>query len=119
MNNIRYLYIRNANYEPCGCIAITVSRHSNRVEYGYSVRHPNDAKDSNGKRLAFDRKAARALALQRLVEAPGLTFITKDATQHEVSSVVLQHLIASKNTPARAVRFAKRWLDVSHMVHGL
>jgi hypothetical protein len=111
MDKIRFMYIRDANQEPVGCVAISVNRNANRAAYGLSVRNPADAFDSEGRRVKFNRTTAQTVALARLNLRPGRAYIPSNATQHEITASVLGDIIASGKAPARAVRFAKRWLD--------
>lgn len=113
MNNVRFMYVRDANYSPVGCLAISVNRSKNRVEYGLSVRNPADGVDANGRSKPFDRAFAQSAAELRLESKPQHAFISKDATQHDISRAVLLDLIAKRSAPARAVRFAKSWLTAA------
>ena len=70
MRNVRYMYVRNSRRERCGCIAISVKRDDNSVEYSYSVRNPIDGSNSLGDPVKFDKKEAKLLATKRLVESP-------------------------------------------------
>jgi hypothetical protein len=116
-SKVRYMYVRDANWDPVGCIAITVNRSQYRVVYGLSVRNPADAIDTLNRRVKFDRKAAQSLALQRLLENPQHSYISKSATQHEISGAVMQGIIASGSAPSRAVRFAKNWLQMAAIMY--
>ena len=113
MNNVRFMYVRDANYSPVGCLAIRVIRSKNRVEYGLSVRNPVDGVDFNGRSKPFDRMLAQDSAELRLDSNPQQAFIPKDATQHDISRAVLQDIIAKRKAPARAIRFAKSWLTAT------
>jgi carbohydrate-selective porin OprB len=108
--SIRYMYVRDANQEPVGCVAISVNRSANRAEYAISVRNPVDAFDNNQRRVKFNRMMAQDLAMARLRLKPEIAYIPPNASQHEITASVLGDIIASGSAPARAVRFAKRWL---------
>jgi hypothetical protein len=112
-SKVRYIYIRDDRYEPNGCIAIIVNRDHHQASFGLSVRNPVDAVDPLNRRVKFDRKAAQSLAMRRLLENPQHCYITKDATQHEISGAVLKSIIASNSSPSRAIRFAKQWLRLA------
>jgi hypothetical protein len=116
MSSIRYMYVRDDQYGPCGCVAIQVHRSKNRVEYGLSVRHPIDCKNAAGKQLKFNRRQAQSLALDRMIEAPRYAYIDREATQHDISRAVMQDIVANGKSPTRAVRFAKNWLKVADLM---
>ena len=118
MNKVRFMYVRDTEWDPCGCIAITVDRNHCQATYGLSVRNPIDATDKLNRRIKFDRRAAQSLALRRLLENPQHAYITKNATQHEISGAVMESIIASSSTPSRAIRFAKNWLRATEMCFG-
>lgn len=99
--NKRIMYLRDANYFPVGCVAITLNRHKNTVEYQLSVLNPQDR---------FDRKVARQLALGRLVEAPVTVVLSGHATMHEISLAVMKSIVSLNSAPSRAVKAAKTWL---------
>jgi hypothetical protein len=116
-SKVRYMYVRDAQWDPCGCMVITVNRDQNQVVYGLSVRNPIDATDKLNRRVKFDRKTAQSLALRRLLENPQHAYIAKSATQHDISAAVLRDIIASDFAPSRAKRFAKRWLEVANYLY--
>lgn len=101
MNNTRIMFLRNSDYTPCGCVAISIDRRNHRIDYQYSVLNPLDK---------FDRKMARHLALGRLVECPISTPLCRNSevNMHIISEGVMEHL-ANSNAPKRAVRAAKLW----------
>lgn len=110
MNNVRYIYIRDAKYEPIGCVAITLNRSKNRVEYGLSMRNPADATDASGKRIRFNRTVAQDMARKNLEDNPQRAYITSEANMHEVTMSVFMDIIAQGTASSGARRFAKRWL---------
>jgi hypothetical protein len=120
MNKLRFMYVRDANLEPCGCIAITINRGKNRAEYGLSMRNPADAKDDYNRRVKFDRKLAQKLAeidmsprSARIM--PPRVYIPSDANMHDISEAVLKDIVARGEAPSSAVKFAKRWLRTSEI----
>ncbi len=117
MNNIRYMYLRNAKWEPVGCVAIKVLCSENCVEYGLSVRNPVDAKDIQGRQLKFDRSMAQKIASNRLTASASRAYIPSNATQHDISKAVMCGIVASGNAPMRAVRFAKNWIAAMEMFY--
>jgi hypothetical protein len=123
MDNVRFMYVRNAQYEPIGCVAITINRGKNRAEYGLSMRNPSDAVDDRQRRLPFDRQLAQRLAEMDLsprssrLQVPRV-YIPNDATMHDITESVLKDIIASGNAPSGAVKFAKRWLQASDIIFG-
>lgn len=116
-NHVRYMYIRNANWEPIGCVAITLNRSRNRLEYGLSMRNPLDAKDTHGKKLPFNRQTAQLLARTDLEKGGKRAFITSDANMHEVTMAVFMDIVARAEAPSGAVRFAKRWLQTVRYIY--
>jgi hypothetical protein len=115
-SKVRYMYVRDASWEPVGCVAIRVNRDENRVEYGLSVRNPVDAMDNQGRRVKFDRKTAQRIATNRLGDGLNRAYISSNATQHDISKAVMGDIIASGKSPTRAVRFAKYWIDTSELL---
>jgi hypothetical protein len=109
MNN-RIMFLRNTDYTPCGCLAISIDRKSKKLNYQYSVLNPDDR---------FDRKVARQLALGRLVESPIALPLMRDmdVNMHSISIAVMKHLSKSK-APSRAVKAAKGWLQLSQFMYG-
>lgn len=97
------MFLRDNQYRPCGCVAITIDRRNHRLSYQYSALNPSDK---------FDRKIARQLALGRLVETPLHISMRHEGeiSMHRVSEMVMRNLSTSKFAPARAVRAAKIWL---------
>ena len=118
MRRIRYMYIRDAKWNPIGCVAIVVNRSKNRLEYGLSMRHPKDAiNHKNGKRKAFDRKLAQGLAVADLVRDIKWTHIEYDATMHDITAAVMQDIIAHNEAPSGAIKFAKNWLSTTSILY--
>lgn len=111
MSKVRVMYLRDASWSPVGCVAITLDRHNKRVNYQVSVVNPVDTLDpKTGRRLPFDSRRARLIALERLVETPISTSIKGGASMHDVSEKVMKHL-AKSTAPNRAVKAAKLWLQ--------
>jgi hypothetical protein len=112
MNKVRFMYTRDYNWAPNGCLAISVNRDTNQALYGLSVRHPKDAVDAKQRSIKFDRKLAQSSALSRLESEPRVVDLPPEASQHDISTAVLQDLISDKKSPSRAMRFAKMWLKI-------
>ena len=101
--NRRVMFLRDESYNPVGCLVISVSKKTNKIRYQYSVRNPIDR---------FKRDLARQIALGRLVEKPlsaGLALSNDNWT--DITSVVMEQLVANESTPTRAVKSAKLWLN--------
>ena len=81
----RYMYVRNEDNSPCGCIAIKVRRSLNRVEYGISMCNPVDMLDEDGRSKPFDRERAQYLAEARLFSEANKAYIDSEATQHDIT----------------------------------
>ena len=113
MDNVRYMYVRDMLWQPCGCLAIKIFRNQNKVKYGLSMRNPKDARDSNGRQVKFDRIQARKMACDRLENSTNQVFVPSYASQHDVSQAVLGHIIVTASAPARAIRFAKHWMRLA------
>lgn len=116
-NKIRYMYLRDDNDGPVGCLAIKLHRKKHYLEYQLSVLNPADRRHPiTGKNLPFNRAVARQLAIGRLVENPYNLYLPEEATMNEVSLLVMQDLASSAapslhgDIPARAIKAAKLWL---------
>ena len=103
MTNTRIMFLRDSQYRPVGCVAISVDRRNHRLNYGISVLNPADK---------FDRKVARQLAIGRLVEVPFAVAFKRDEelTMHVISERVMKHVAYGSGAPSRAVKAAKLWL---------
>lgn len=113
MDNVRFMYVRDAKWEPIGCVAITINRSKNRAEYGLSMRNPLDSMDDDNRRIQFDRKMAQKLAQ---IDMDGFNprkrvYIPNNATMHDITASVLRDIVARGQAPSGAVKFAKRWLQ--------
>lgn len=107
---VRTMYLRDDAWRPVGAVVITVDRKHRRVNYNLSVVNPVDMVDpATGRRLPFDSRRARLMALERLVEKPFTAPLKTGATMHDITSAVMNHLATSEKAPARAVKFAKVW----------
>lgn len=98
----RVMFLRDANRQPVGCLAIGLTRSQRTAKYQVSVLNPIDK---------FDRGLARQIALGRLVESP-FTVLLSGATVdiHSISKEVMTHLSQNGDVPARANKAARRWL---------
>ena len=103
MNNaIRVTYLRDEVQRPIGCVVIQLHRAKGLIDYQYTVQNPRDD---------FNRKIGRQLAIGRLVEDPISIIINKDADMHDISHAVMSDLLLAKDTPTRAFKAAKSWLN--------
>lgn len=101
-NGVRFMFLRNTNQQPVGCLAFNVS--GNQIVYGLSVLNPKDK---------FDRTLARDIAEARWVgnyKNTIVPFTQSPYTMHEVSKAVMQDLFNNPFAPARARKAAKLWL---------
>src|SRR5271157_3257476 len=90
---IRYMFLRNANREPIGCVAINVFRETGKLHYQVSVVNRMDRFNLlTGKDLPFNREVARHLAVGRLVENPFEVGMPADATMNQISTIVMRDL---------------------------
>lgn len=119
MSNVRFMYVRDAKFEPIGCVAITINRGKNRAEYGLSMRNPIDAYDRCKRRVKFDKTYAQRLASGNMsYAAPRRVYIPSDATMHDISESVLKDIVARGEAPSSAVKFAKHWLRTTEICFG-
>lgn len=111
-SKIRYMYLRDENNGPVGCLAIQLHRKKHYLEYQLSVLNPVDKRHPiTGKNLPFNRAVARQLAVGRLVESPIEMYLPEDATMNEISLLVMQDLVDIRGyVPSRAIKAAKLWL---------
>jgi hypothetical protein len=115
---IRYMYLRDCNKNPIGCIAIFINRDAGLLDYQVSVVNPLDRKDRfTGKDLPFHRAMARQLACGRLVEDGLCLPMNRNATMNEISMLVMKDLASCHrpmyrgDIPSRAIKAAKHWLE--------
>lgn len=101
--NSRIMYIRDTNWSPVGCVVIKVDRNQRRAFYQLAVLNPNDG-------IKFNRHESQRLAMSRLLDNPIVVSIPRDASQHDISMAVMSDISDSK-APARAIKFAKMWID--------
>jgi hypothetical protein len=107
----RVMYVRDSSWNPIGAIVISAEHNKQRAEYQLSMRNPEDAIDpSTGRKRAFDRRHARLLAMERLVDDPITVRLPKNANQHDISMAVMKDIATSRTAPSRAVKFAKMWV---------
>lgn len=111
----RIMYIRNSEWQPIGCVAISAEHNKQRAEYQISMLNPKDTVDVSGRKVHFDRKEARLRALERLVNEPITVRLPKNANQHSISLAVLRDMAKNKSMPSRAIKFARMWVkEVEH-----
>lgn len=103
MNRVRFMFLRDRQGAPQGCLAIQVSPNKELITYQFSVLNPIDR---------FDRALARDLSAGRLITAPIVVKPSKRAySVHVITNAVMQHLSKSPLAPSRARRAAKLWLS--------
>jgi hypothetical protein len=103
-SNRRIMYLRDSKNQPVGCIAISISKDRRSVQYQLSVLNPADR---------FERSLARHITLGRLVEKPIRLQLSKDASNHVVSELVMTDISELTDTPSRARKAAKLWIDLN------
>lgn len=118
--NHRYVYLRDANRHPIGCLVVRLvapqkEGSNGRIEYQLSVVNPIDRKDPHSNRsVRFNKEHARHLALGRLLESPFTVpyDTTSDIYFHEVLSAIMFDIIDSGNQifPTRAIKAAQVWV---------
>ena len=99
---IRFMFLRNANKQPVGCIAVNMSM--GLLTYGLSVLNPLDK---------FDRGLARGIAEGRLNSSSAYRQILNGATletMHDISKSVMLDLLINPHAPSRARKAARLWL---------
>lgn len=103
-DKVRYMFLRNADGSPCGCLAISID--NNLVSYGLSTLNPRDK---------FNRKLARSIARDRLALKPFEFQLTLDVepNMHIISSAVMEEIACNSMLPNRTRRAAERWLHAN------
>ena len=100
--NRRVMFLRDKDYQPVGCLVISVSQKTNKVRYQFSVRNPVDH---------FKRDLARQIALGRLIEKPIVAGKTGSNDDWDsIVRMVMENLSANEEAPTRAIKAAKNWL---------
>ena len=104
----RIMYLRSSGGQPVGCIAFSFDRssgkHSFKISYQVSVLNPHDQ---------FDRALARQIAIGRLVENPITLKADRDVNMHDISFMIMDHIVCEANNilPSRAVKSARLWIS--------
>lgn len=101
-NQVRFMFLRNKNNQPVGCLAIKFDKSKKRAYYQVSVLNPHDR---------FNRSVGRELALGRLHSKPFVVVVGTQFNMHEISKAVLADIELTKSLPARAVKAASLWLN--------
>lgn len=101
--SIRFMYLRDQNQAPIGCLAILLLN-KKLVQYGVSVQNPIDE---------FDRTLARDLAAGRILTNPGMVSARGLSGIHDITRAVMSDLSKDSDAPERAQRAAKRWLKAN------
>ena len=97
MGNIRFIYLRDSNRRPVGCIA--TRRDGDNLLYQLSIANPKDQ---------FNKSLARYIATERLTEKPVALDASGMNSGHALSALVMTSLLNSRHT--RAKMAAKLWL---------
>jgi hypothetical protein len=125
-NNIRYVYLRDKEMFPIGCVAIKLNREIGYLEYQVSTVNPVDRKHPiTGKSLPFNRSVAKHLALGRLIEGGLCVRMSPTANMNQVSTLVMTdlstmyHPTHKGDIPTRAIKAAKLWLQRNKKTQGV
>jgi hypothetical protein len=101
---IRFMFLRNANKQPVGCIAVDVS--IGLLTYGVSVLNPLDK---------FDRVLARSIAVGRWGSSTASRSVRIDTSvqpnMHQISATVMRDIADDHDAPSRARKAARLWLN--------
>jgi len=110
-NDIKYVYLRERNGQPVGCIAFRVNKVDHRIHFAVSTHNPVDK---------FDRELGREIAANRLEKDRNAFFTLYDVENPSVHAVIndLMLIIADNAVNAegqrdfttRARRAAQLWL---------
>lgn len=97
------MYLRDNEYCPIGCVAISLNKSKTQIRYQLSVLNPIDK---------FERSLSRHIALGRLLESPvrinGSSFA--NSKHYEITEAVMQSIVQNKDLPGRARKAARLWL---------
>lgn len=135
-SDYRIMYIRDKFNQRIGALAISLDRKAKKIKYQLSMVHPIDTivhepislnqrdadalshdinirkvKKTRVKRIPFNAGAAQVLAVERLMHDPYTTSMSLNATSHEITAKVMEHM-KTVSVPSRAKKFAKMWLNV-------
>ncbi len=89
-SKVKYLYIRDKNRFPVGCIAYII--HRGIINYGLSTYNPRDK---------FNKQWARDIACARLTTKPKGFAVSTDEHPNDVLADLLTLLHKNKETPTR------------------
>ena len=105
MFSVRFMFLRDRQGQPVGCIAMSVDEVHHVISYGLSVLNPKDD---------FNRALARKIAEGRLNISPRGVVIPSgvDLNMHVISSLVMED-VSLPGTPMRARKAALRWLEAN------
>jgi hypothetical protein len=125
-NKVRYVYLRDSQKFPVGCVAIKLDREASALYYQVSIVNPADRRHPiTGKSLPFNRDVAKHLALGRLVEKGLLVYMSPTANMNQVSTLVMtdlasfSHPLHRGDIPTRAIKAAKLWLRWNKKTQGV
>jgi hypothetical protein len=99
MTSVRFMFVRNENNHPVGCLAIRIN--NGFVEYQASTLNPVDT---------FNRKLARDIAEGRLNQHPVRLPYTGIASMNEITRAVMLDVERNKAVPTRLAKAARQWL---------
>lgn len=107
----RCLYLRDyskQSKQPIGCLIVMVNRMERRINYAFSVCSPKDV---------FSSERARTIAQGRLTKRPVSLETEIPATAHEITKLVMQHIVetnieqsSTTSRSYRALQAASGWL---------
>lgn len=108
----KHLYLRDytkTNKHPIGCLAVETDKAANEIRYAISACSPLDK---------FNAKVARDKAFGRFKQAPVVIHTQVPDTGHEITKLVMQHIIATNTEQGHAVsrshlalKAAEGWLE--------
>jgi len=108
MKHIKFMYFRDCNRRPIGCVAIEVLNGMSCLRYAVSAVHPYDI---------FNRGVARDLAVGRLISHPIYIACPSRANLHTVLTTVMRDIAATRLVPTNLIKSAKRWLTQQTKTH--
>jgi hypothetical protein len=107
MKHVKFMYFRDCNRRPIGCVAIEVLN-GTALKYAVSALHPYDI---------FNREVARNLALGRLVSHPVYISCSSRANLHTILTTVMRDVATTRLAPTNIIKSAKRWLTQQTTTH--
>lgn len=71
----KYVFIRDENNFPAGCVAYSYNRIEGKITFGFSIHHPKDK---------FDRSLARHIAKQRMMKRPEFSWCAPNTPVNKI-----------------------------------